>query len=243
VAVIATNIFFKEIIEDYQDSFESKIIFKVILIIITVVVIVKYSLFDSLKSRKFFLFFLLISLLMTILSFFSIKHDIENNSLNISNYKHFLLSCFGVGLFEELFFRIFMFSFILKILEKDKKRLLKSIIFTSLFFGFAHFSNFFNPEYSKLSVINQSLFAFSIGILFQSLYVRFNSFIFIVTLHALTNYFGSYRTKLFEINNNMNTNYENDFFSTLLSIAMFSIIVILISYFLVRKKLSTNNVI
>lgn len=240
VAVIVTNILLKEINKEiFEDNLLTKIISKFLLIIATVILLIKYSLLIKFKYNKRSIFFTIISFIITLLAFLFIKNEIVINRLIIDNYKHFLflLSCFAVGLFEELFFRIFMFLFMLKIFEKDKRRLLKSIILTSIFFGIAHYSNFLNPEYYTLSVINQSLFAISIGILLQSLYIRFNSLIFIVTIHTLINYLGSYKSKLFEINQNFNTDYETgDFLSTLLSIVIFSIIVIIASYFLVGKS-------
>lgn len=239
VAVIATNILLKEINKEiFEDNLLTKIISKFLLVIITVILTLKYSLIRF-KYNKTSIVFTIISFIITLLAFLFIKNEIVVNRLIIDDYKHFLflLSCFTVGLFEELFFRIFMFLFMLKIFEKDRRRLLKSIILTSIFFGIAHYSNFLNPEYYTFSVINQSLFAISIGVLLQSLYIRFNSLIFIVTIHTLINYLGSYKSKLFEINQNFNTDYETgDFLSTLLSIVIFSIIVIIASYFLVGNS-------
>lgn len=245
VAIIATNIFFKEINKEFfEDNIATKIIFKIILTIFTFILLSKYSLLHNLRLRNNKnIFFIIISIILISISYYFIDNEIKMNTVHINPLEHFLffISCFTVGLFEELFFRIFIFYFIIKIFEKDDKKLLKSIILTSIIFGFSHFSNLLNPDYNKLSVINQSLFAISIGIMLQSLFIRFNSLIFIVTLHALINYIGSYKSFFFEINKNINSNNEtNDFFSTLFSIIVFSIITTIISYFLVRKKIAND---
>nr|WP_314494661.1 CPBP family intramembrane glutamic endopeptidase [uncultured Chryseobacterium sp.] len=242
VAIIATNILLKEINKEFfHDNLLLKIISKFLLVIITIVLLLKHSLLVRYKYNKISVFLTIISFTATLLAFLAINNEIVINKLIIDSYTHllFLTSCFAVGLFEELFFRVFMFLFMLKIFEKDSKGLFKSIILTSIFFGIAHYSNFLNPEYYKLAVINQSLFAISIGILLQSIYVRFNSLIFIVTIHSLINYLGSYKSQLFKINNDYNKDYETgDFLSTLMSIVIFSIFVFIVSYFLVRQKKS-----
>ncbi len=239
-AIIAANILLKEINREiFEDSLITKIISKSVLIIVTVILIMKYSLLIKFKLNKSSIFFTILSIIITLIAFFFVRDELLINKLYIDGYKNlqFLLSCFSVGLFEELFFRIFTFLFLLKIFEDDSSKLLKSIISTSLFFGVAHFSNFLNPEYFTLSVINQSLFAISIGVLFQSLYIRFGNLIFIVTLHALINYSGTYKSNFFEVNKNIAINYEKgDFLTALFSISIFSIIVFIVSYFLVGKK-------
>lgn len=236
VAVIVTNILFKELNEEvFQNNLLIKIISKLILLIITIILL-KYSLIIKFKFSKRSIFFLAASVIITSLAFLYIRDEIVSNKLAIDSYNHFLflLSCFSVGLFEELFFRIFMFLFMLKIFEGDNRKFLKSITITSLLFGLAHYSNFLDPEYDVLSVLNQSLFAVAIGILLQSIYIRTNSLIFIVTIHSLINYFGTYKSRLFEVKKEYEADYDTgDFFSTLLTIFTFLIIAIICSYFLV----------
>ena len=155
----------------------------------------------------------------------------------------FLISCLAVGLFEELFFRVFVFHYLLEILAPRKNKLILSIISTSLIFGFAHLTNLFNPEYHKISVINQVLFAASIGFVFQSIYIRTRSLTIITCLHALINFFGSYKNNLLEDVDNIESQFTfNDFMTTFLTILMFTILVVLpLSYLLIRKELSHNN--
>lgn len=246
VTIIVTNIFFKEInTKIFEDDLIIKIIIKIILAIFTLLFLSKFKLLSNIKNNKKSLFFNLLSLVLISLSYYYVNEQIKIFNLNISYSKHiqFLFSCLSVGLFEELFFRIFIFYFMINIFKKDDKRTLKSMIITSLFFGLSHFSNFLNTEYYKLSVIYQSLFAISIGIVLQSMYIKFKSLTFIITLHGLINYYGSYKSKFFDIYSNINKIDENDdFLSTLFFLVIFMVISLIFSYFLLRKEINNNVV-
>ncbi len=246
VAVLATNIFLSYINRVlFETSLLVKIVFKTLLIITTLFFIKKSNLIHKLKIDKKTFIYTFISLFLISFSFYNINSEIENNHLSISFSKHliYLSSCFAVGLFEELFFRVLIFSFSLKILEKHSNQLVRTILLTSIIFAVAHFSNFLNPDYFHISVINQSLFAFSIGILFQSIYMKSNSIILIVTLHTLINYFGSYKSKLFETANSNEVAYSfDDFVSTFISIIIMTFIVVIpISFLLLKDKLKLHN--
>ena len=148
--------------------------------------------------------------------------------------RYFLYKC--ISLFKNISGFLF---------DKRKNKLFISIILTSLIFGFSHITNLFNPEFHKISVVNQILFAISIGFILQSIYIRTKSLTFIICLHTLINYFGSYKKYLLfgEIENIESQYSFNDFVTTFISILIFTIIIVLpLSYLLIRNELKHNNV-
>lgn len=246
VVILTTNILLKSAcIISFENSLRCKIIFKCVLIVMCLIFLIKSNFFNQLKSLKKELPYILLSFLLVIYSYFQINSYLaKNSSSNSLDNFTFLSSCLLVGVFEELFFRIFIFFFVLKILYNRKNKLLYSILLTSFIFGFSHLSNLFNPEYLKISVVNQVLFAFSIGLLLQSIYIRTKSLTFIICLHTLINYFGSYKNHLlFSEIDDLETQYTfNDFITTFISIMAFTIIIVLpLSYLLIRKDLKQNN--
>ena len=247
VVILTTNILFKNVcIECFENTLICKIIFKSVFIIICLFLLYKSNFLNKLKSIKKDLPFVLLALVLTLYSYFQINSTlIKNVSVNSLDNFIFLTSCLSVGIFEELFFRIFIFFFALKIFDKRKNKLFISIILTSLIFGFSHLTNLFNPEFHKISVVNQILFAISIGFMLQSIYIRTKSLTFIICLHTLINYFGSYKKHLLfgEIENIESQYSFNDFITTFISILIFTIIIVLpLSYLLIRKELKHNNV-
>lgn len=242
VVILTTNILFKNIcILTFENTLICKIIYKSSFIIICLFFLYKWNFLNELKSIKSDLHFVLLALILTIYSYFQINSShIENVSVNSLDNLIFLTSCLSVGIFEELFFRIFIFFFVLKIFDKRKNKLFISIILTSLIFGFSHLTNLFNPEFHKISVVNQILFAISIGFILQSIYIRTKSLTFIICLHTLINYYGSYKKHLFfqEIENIESQYSFNDFLTTFISILVFTIIIVIpLSYLLIRKEL------
>ncbi|MGI9526835.1 MAG: CPBP family intramembrane glutamic endopeptidase [Weeksellaceae bacterium] len=247
VVILTTNIILKNVcIVSFENSLECKIAFKCVLIVMCLFFLNKSNFFNKLKSLRKELPYITISFLLVIYSYFQINsYLVENYSSNSLDNFTFLSSCLSVGVFEELFFRIFIFFFVLKILYNRKNKLLYSILLTSFIFGFSHLSNLFNPEFHKISVVNQVLFAISIGLLLQSLYIKTKSLSVIICLHTLINYFGSYKKHLLfgEIENLESQYTFNDFVTTFISILIFTIIIILpVSYLLIRHELKNNNV-
>jgi len=248
VAVLVANIIFKNIcIHFFNNSLECKIFYKTILILSTVILIKKADLLKKLYPVKNAILFIIISIGLLLVSFRYINIVATKNFINLDINEHlaFILSCFSTGLFEELFFRIFTFYFILKIFKTGKHNLVLAILLSSLIFGFSHLTNIFNPTFHKISILNQVFFAISIGIFLQSLYFRFKSIILIVTLHSLINYLGLYKRNLIKFVNETDTPYDyNDFISTFISILIFTIVIIIpFSYLLIRQNLNKKIVI
>lgn len=156
----------------------------------------------------------------------------------------YLLSCLGTGFFEELLFRVFVFSafFYLAYNKVNTiKRYYRSIFWTSLLFGLAHFPNAFKDSYDIYGVITQIVFAFFIGLVLQGLVIRFNSVILIGSLHGLVNYFGSYRSRL-ELPVELETGSLMEFLINLaiLSLVM-AIICIPMTHLLIRKAIDSRQ--
>ena len=188
-------------------------------------------------SRNFWIFSFL-SVCLILWSYYHVHTSIDEKGINVENVTiiGFLIYCLGTGIFEELLFRKLTFRFIM-----DGRRntfLLKGIIISSIVFALAHSINLFSSQIIKLSVIIQILFAFGVGFFLQSLYVRFNSLILVITLHGVTNFLGLYQSSL--INPKL-SGYESsysmsDFWSSLISVILLNLILIAVSKVILRKK-------
>lgn len=209
--------------------------------IIIVLFIIKFFF----KKNKIILYnrnliFIPISIFLVILSVNSVNSESLSTSIELNFYRHFLfiLLCFLVGVFEELLFRVFIFSFLRKIHSNQNKSVFLSLFFTSIIFGLVHMLNMLNSEIVKISVINQIFLAFSLGFLFQGFYLKFKNIFLIVTLHAMFNYLGMYKRQLFNFKLEDSVYTFTDFFSTFIFICFFFLIIVYpTTYFLNRKKL------
>jgi membrane protease YdiL (CAAX protease family) len=250
VLILALNSFFKTIINtdttDFQFIYTSKIVLKIFLSLITIFFIIKWGL---IKGRKIFKNNKIVIPLLLILIFISVKLVISNSTeqnVLLLPINHFLFfsSCLSVGMFEEFFFRILVFYFLSTVCFSEKNNLIKSILISSLLFGLMHFTNFFSPDYDKLSVINQMFLAFSLGILLQSLFIKFKNIYLIIIIHALINYLGSYKSRLFDITREVvdSTNTVNDLIQTLIIIFVITVLFILpFSYYMIKPEIKTWN--
>jgi len=100
-----------------------------------------------------------------------------------------IISQIGTGIFEELFFRVILFYLIYCIL-KDKS-LIKALVVTSILFGLSHFTNLIDSDNSLPSVINQCIFAYSLGIIFQLIFLKTRSIFIGICLHGVWDYFAT----------------------------------------------------
>lgn len=211
--------------------------------------LILFSIYQIVKENFFNLKFIFKNIFLSIIIsltflFFSLNHTFNKLielKIHTSNYKNFsyLFNCLCTGFFEELFFRILIFGYCSQILYKsDKKTYYREIIVTSLLFGIMHISNFFNPEYTSVSVLNQIMLAISLGIFLQCLFLRFNNIFLNGMFHGLINYNGMKNTILFNYHSDSNniSNFSN-FIQTFISMLLISIIFILpISYLLQKNQ-------
>jgi membrane protease YdiL (CAAX protease family) len=228
------------------------IILKSFLVLLTLSLLKFHGFFSVLRPSISSIFFLFISLAIIILSYIYLGNKLSSLDVILAsnNHGYFLVKCLLTGIFEELLFRIFVFYYLVKLAgDLYSKSLIKVIWYSSVIFGLAHVSNFFNSEISKINVlsdINQILIAIFIGMLLQCIYIRLKSILLIITLHFVVNYFGSYRTYLLEpdfaaIANGYSL--SDVFISLIIIIILGTVLVIPTSYLLIRKKLRENGVI
>lgn len=245
VAVLATNVVLRHYI--FEEDILSKILTKVILILITLLLLFKARFIYYIKPIiKNTLSFLIISVILIVISFNYINILIDNsgNVLNSKIHFEFLIYCLTIGVFEELFFRVYIYHYLHNICQKKEKNLIQIILITSLIFGLAHISNIFNPEYIKATVINQILLAFSIGILLQSIYIRTKSIILVIAIHSLIDYFGMFKRYLLKENSTTisDTYTFDDFITTFISLLIITLIFIIpVSYSLIKRKIKKYN--
>lgn len=184
-------------------------------------------------------------LILIALAFNNLEETIakRGNLLTAGHHITYLFSCLLVGIFEELFFRVYLFKKVFNTISKSQSNrktiYLRSILITSLLFGLAHLFNFYKSEATVVAVISQVVFAFIIGIFFQALYIRVQNLVLIAGLHGLVNYFGMYKTKLLGISSQEQAISLLDIVTSFgILLAFFLLIVAPISYVLIRSKLT-----
>jgi len=228
------------------------IIVRLLLTIITIYIVIKEDIFRLNKLLRHSYSYVVLSGIIGFILYKIVSNSINEFDVYISVYTHLLY--FGreltVGLFEELFFRILIFGYVFCIINygDEKTILLKSVIISSLIFSATHLLNILNPYFEKLSVISQTLAAFGLGVLFQSILIKTQNIIFVVFLHAFVNYIGAYRTELLQITVDNSPFTFNDFIQTLIIIVVSIIFIIFpISYYFLKtshnfiQTLKTNN--
>jgi membrane protease YdiL (CAAX protease family) len=208
---------------------------------------------EYLKLRsvlKNIIFFVCLS---AVLIFFSIEHSfnvIESSKINISNIRlySYFFQCLSTGFFEEFFFRILIFGIISSYFYQPiKKNVYKEAVLTSLIFSLCHLSNLLNSSYDFIGVLNQVIFAFLIGMIFQSILQKFNNIIIVSVLHGLTNFLGTIKSKLLLLAKyTEGGNSYEDFLNSLVMAFIISIIIVLpMSFYCLKckeNKLLQNNI-
>lgn len=215
-------------------------VFAKCILIVLIIVLIKKARFIN---RAFLLRNNLLSTaIIAVFLFLSFKDTYNSASelgFQISNYDHtmYFIKNMATGFFEELLFRVLIFAYVCAIFKNVKKNSpIREVVLTSLIFAFIHFTNFFNPNYEKLGVITQMFFAFSMGLILQSIFYRFNNIILIGFLHGLVNYNGMKKTLLFHIEKTKQIS-MSDVTNSLLTISLFTLfIVIPIMFICLRKR-------
>jgi len=179
---------------------------------------------------------LVVTVLLSYYSFDSIFTYLQEQEIQVSENQVliFLIFCLSVGLFEELLFRVFVF----KSIFRSNNNLMKSTFIASLFFAFAHLGNLFNPDYFVFSVIIQIIFAFGIGFLLQSIFIKFNNLSIPIFIHGMINFFGSYKSRFLVYNNTeISDSYElSRFITSLIFVSVLSFIFIVIGKVIIKSS-------
>ncbi len=216
---------------------------KMIMTIVILVVIFKSDISKKLTFTPKHVFYFLISATLILLSYFKLDDIIQSSSLERNNVHNatFLIHCLSTGTFEELTFRVFVFYFLLEILNNNKNQLLLAFFITSLVFGFAHFGNMLRPGFHIFSAIVQVVFAIAIGFILQSIYIRTKSLILIISIHAIVNYFGSYKGYLFNQTGGLEYS-VNMFIQSIIIALLFTMLIALpISHWFINKQIKNNS--
>lgn len=192
-----------------------------------VIIIFSLFIFHELSSLLFrsigSWIFLLISIIVFIVTIVSVKISIEAYGIDMNKYSVFVFKQILVASTEELLFRFYTFV-ILFAYFKESWSLRRTVWVSSFLFAIIHLVNMFNPGMVKLSVLVQVIFAFGIGVLFQSILLRTRSLLLVVSLHFAVNMFGSYRSYFEDFRKPMQITEDiytySDFFGSLILVGI-----------------------
>lgn len=228
--------------KNYEDNiFLYQGIIKLILLFITIYIIQK----DKLINWDFIYKNTFLSLIASsLLIFFSLQHTftkINELKISVSDFTHYcyIFQCLATGFFEEFFFRILIFSYVCNALQSNlKTNNYKPILITSFLFSIVHLTSLFNDDIDKVSVLNQMMFAFVIGVILQSIFFRWNTIFLNSIIHAVLNYNGMIKSKLFMIEDNSVdvSAFENFIQSFITFVILLLIIALPLTYVSVRNR-------
>lgn len=208
--IIVWNVFRKYLL-NYLNLDEYSInIFKLTMNIVDIVLLLfictKTKIKIKVKSSSIFILYFLA--LFNLYCFFSV------GGVEVG---YFFLRCFSTGVFEELFFRVFIFSLLLEVFPKMKGNL--AVILTSLVFGLFHSMNFIVMDYE--SVLLQIGLSIIIGMFFQQIYLKHGNILIVIFLHSLINFNGMIKSFF---------NYEKSFNTTPFVLMLFALILFFTFY-------------
>ncbi len=227
-----------EILAD-EFQFMGLALLRVLMLVFTVWLLFQDQLLEWKYLFKNNILFISISIGLIAISVNTVSDRILLEERTITDFKHYsyLTQCLSVGFFEEFFSRVFVFTRVCYRLKyNSNKNVFLYVAISSIIFGMLHLTNLLNPNYDVLSVLTQILFAIMIGFVFQTLLFTFKNIIFVGVLHALFNYFGMLKTKLFGVVSIDVESPEIAFRDSMISLILIGIIVIPICYFAVRKN-------
>lgn len=216
------------------------ILFRLIFLLIALYLIQKNNIhYTVITKHRYFLIPMFTIILM---GFWGMYRIFDSGTLNFNNTSHlyFLGNSIVTGFFEEFTFRVLIFSLTFRIfVKKNVRNQLKAVLIASMCFSLVHFINFINQKTDIVSSINQMLFAFYIGILFQSLYIKFGSILFVSFLHGFINFFAGYNMQLsnpVDDNSPININWWEQLSDWATTFFIGGIIIIPIAYLIIRKE-------
>ena len=221
---------------EYPLEYGIEIGYKLLLIAGVLYVIYKTKVELILWNKKYL--FWVISLGLVYLAVNSLSD--KTAEIPLLNHTLFFMVCVTVAIFEEYLFRVYVFDALLKVYTP--KKMIRVILITSALFALAHGGNALRPGVHIYGVIVQIVFAFGIGIFLQALLFRFKNVILIITIHALINYLGSYKSQLLFLERVAEEYTLNDFIMSLgIMMGMNIVIVLPISYLLLQPLFKAKN--
>lgn len=177
-------------------------------------------------------------IIVGVVVFLRLYHNVSSQSetlkMDIDFYKFtfYSLDNLFVGLFEEFYFRLLVFSLLCSLY---KKNLFKISILTSSLFAIVHLSNLLLNSYSFSDVLFQVLFAFSAGLFFQILFINFKNIYIPALIHFFIDFNSDFSGKFFNVspNEGIDTGFD---YTTLGIIFTFIILSLVFAYFNLKKK-------
>jgi membrane protease YdiL (CAAX protease family) len=202
--------------------------FKLLLLIWTLRIILKGGYF---RKALFFRNQVMSHLIILVIGYFSLQIAFAQPVSKTAVFA-FLLSCGLTGFFEEAFFRVFLFQ----ILENNYKSISwnKRVLVVSSLFGVVHITGFFK-DMDWISIVNQVVFAFAMGVFFQCLLAICKNYLLIAALHMFVNFLGSFKS-YFSKPHDYSPSTMDDFFSTQLVVLLFSIFIVLPNFYFAKKQ-------
>lgn len=177
-------------------------------------------------------------IIVGVVVFLRLYHNVSSQSatlkMNIDFYK---LTFYGldnlfIGLFEEFYFRLLVFSLLCSFY---KKNLFKISILTSALFAIVHVSNLLLNSYSVSDVLFQVMFAFAIGLFFQVLFINFKNIYIPSLIHFFIDFNSNFSEEFFKVTSNevSDTGFDYTTFGT---VSVFIIVSLIFAYFNLRNK-------
>ena len=153
--------------------------------IITIIfILIKFNLFKNIRfkwNKKYILFSLLFFIYIALnVEFVPINSDKTSLVLLM------ILSCLGVGIFEEIVIRGLVLGLLLRTWGNSRKGIYFSVLFSSLLFGLGHISNYISGKSELVEALCQIGYAMCIGVMLGAILIRCNfSLWWCALLHAL----------------------------------------------------------
>lgn len=97
-----------------------------------------------------------------------------------------IISCLGIGIFEEVFIRGLALGLLLKAWGKSKKGIYFSVLFSSIIFGLGHIQNYLSGKADLVTTLCQVGYATFIGVMLAAILIRCDFSLWLCAiLHAL----------------------------------------------------------
>ena len=156
-----------------------------------------------------------------------LKMDIDYSKLS-----YYTLHNLFIGLFEEFYFRVLVFTLLCSFY---KKNLFKISILTSLLFAAVHISNLILNSYTLSDELFQVMFAFATGLFFQILFINSKNIYIPALIHFFIDFNSNFSGKFFNVSSK--EIYDDGFdYQTFWIVLVLIILSLVFAYFNLRKK-------
>lgn len=180
----------------------------------------------------------LILVIVALIVFFRVYHNVITKSaelkvdIDYSKLSFYSLHNLFIGLFEEFYFRVLVFTLLCSFY---KKNLFKISILTSLLFAAVHISNLILNSYTFNGVLLQIMFAFAMGLFLQIVFINSKNIYIPALIHFFIDFNASFSEKFFNVSTPDDSNQGFDY-STFGIVSVLIILSLVFAYFNLRKK-------